>query len=347
MYVERNYSMKQQLQQLTEDTQQKLKEITTENGIDELHQELFGRKSGRLSAIMKSLKELNEEEKKELGKFANDVKKQLEHAIDQKKQELTAMRLAHIAQEEEIDVTAPSLEPHTTGHIHPMTLGMWRIESVLKDMGFIIEDGPELESDYYNFQAVNIPSHHPARDAQDTFYIKNHPHFVMRTHTSNMQVRLMKKYGGQGTTPLRIACPGRVYRNEALDATHEHTFYQVEGMIVGKDSNIGHLVATLKEILKGLFKQDIDVRLRPSYFPFVEPGFELDMKIDLGKGKQWVEMLGCGLTHPNVVEAGGYDPTEWSAFAFGMGLNRLVMGKYGIEDIRHFQSGDMRFLEQF
>ncbi|NCO04520.1 MAG: phenylalanine--tRNA ligase subunit alpha [Candidatus Magasanikbacteria bacterium] len=339
--------MKEELKKLQQDFNNRLKTVASLFDLEELEQQFFGRKSGYISNVMKSLKDLEGEVKKELGKMANEVKTELLGLMEEKKETLEKEHMAQIATAEAIDVTQPSLDNTPAGHVHPMTLGMWRIEQVLHAMGFIVEDGPELESDYYNFQAVNIPAHHPARDSQDTFYIKNKPHLSMRPHTSNMQVRLMEKYGEGGTKSLRLACPGRVYRNEALDTTHEHTFYQVEGMIVGKDINIGHLVATLKEILQGLFKQEVEVRLRPSYFPFVEPGFELDMKIDLGKGKEWVEMLGCGLTHPNVVEAGGYDSREWSAFAFGMGLNRLVMGKYGIEDIRHFQSGDLRFLEQF
>ncbi|MBT3419014.1 MAG: phenylalanine--tRNA ligase subunit alpha [Candidatus Magasanikbacteria bacterium] len=340
--------MKKELGKLKKDFEKGLKQVSDFLGLDELEQEFFGRKSGILSDIMKSLKGLEKDARKEFGQMANDVKHELLVLLGEKKEVLEKEKMSKIAKEESIDVTQPYLPKKETGHIHPMTLGTWEIEKVFKDMGFIVEDGPELESDYYNFQAVNIEEHHPARDGHDTFYIKDNPTWVMRTQTSNMQVRSMQKYSDGGTKPLRFACPGRVYRNEALDATHEHTFYQFEGLIAGKDINIGHLIATLKELLQGLFKKDnIEVRLRPSYFPFVEPGFELDMLIDLGKGKQWVEMLGCGLMHPNVVKEGGYDPEEWQAFAFGMGINRLVMAKYGIEDVRYFQSGDLRFSSQF
>jgi phenylalanyl-tRNA synthetase alpha chain len=218
-------------------------------------------------------------------------------------------------------------------------------------MGFMILDGPELESDYYNFEALNIPTWHPARDTQDTFYIEAKEKLLLRTQTSPVQVRAMQKYGA----PLRCVVPGRVFRNEATDVSHDHTFYQLEGLMIDKDISITNLIAVMKELLSGIFKREVNVRLRPGYFPFVEPAFELDIQCLIcgGKGcsvcKQsgWLELLPCGLVHPNVLKAGGIDPKKYSGFAFGLGLTRLVMMKYKIDDIRLLQSGDLRFLNQF
>jgi len=216
-------------------------------------------------------------------------------------------------------------------------------------MGFQILDGPEAESEYYNFEALNIPKHHPARDMQDTFWTEDGN--LLRTHTSAIQVRGMENM----EPPFQVVGPGRVFRYEATDASHENTFYQVEGMMVGKDISVSNLIYVMKELLREVFQREVKVRLRPGYFPFVEPGFELDINCLIcgGKGckvcKQtgWVELLPCGLVHPNVLKAGNIDPDKWSGFAFGLGLNRLVMMRYAINDIRHFQSGDIRFLRQF
>lgn len=339
--------MKKDLQKLQKEFEKAIHEVSDFLGLEAVEQQFFGRKSGLITKLMKGLKDLEKEAKKEMGLLANEVKQDLQSLLDGKRTELEDLKWQKLAEDEAIDITQPSLKSQKKGHIHPLNQAVQDLGDIAQSMGFIVEDGPELESDYYNFQAVNISPDHPARDGHDTFYIKDNPTWVMRTQTSNMQVRLMQKYNEGGTKPVRVMCPGRVFRNEALDATHEHTFYQLEGLIAGPNIHIGHLVATLKTLLQGIFKKEVDVRLRPSYFPFVEPGFELDMKVDLGKGEQWLEMLGCGLTHPNVVKAGGYDPEKWQAFAFGMGINRLVMAKHGIEDIRHFHSGDIRFLEQF
>lgn len=339
--------MKEQFEAIKKEFQKAMKDVVDFAHLEELEKRFFSRKSGEFSQLMKGMKDLSDDMRKDIGKFANVVKNDLEEMLIGKRQELDNEQLAKIGEEEKIDVTQ-SLESRTSfGHMHPLTQGAAQMEDVMQRMGFIVEDGPELESQYFVFESLNIPKHHPARDAQDTFYIKDNESWCMRSHTSNMQVRLMQQYNEKGTVPVRAAVPGRVFRNEALDATHEHTFYQMEGFIVDKDITIGDLVGVLKELLGALFQKDVEVRLRPSYFPFVEPGFELDMKTDLGKGETWVEMLGCGLIHPHVLQQGGYDPKTWQGFAFGMGINRLVMAKYGIEDIRHFMSGDLRFLNQF
>lgn len=341
--------MREQLEQLIKEFKADIKSLEIPEKLDEIENKYFSRKQGLLTEVMKGMKDLAVEARKDVGQFANEVKSEMEELLGVKKQEFAAAQLERMIEEERIDITQPNLDPRprSQGHVHPLTQGRLDMERVAERMGFIIEDGPELESDYYVFESLNIPKSHPARDSQDTFYIKDHPEWCMRSHVSNMQVRLMQKYGEAGSKPVRAAYPGRVFRNEALDATHEHTFYQFEAFMVDREINIGHLVGVIQSLLEGLFNRDVEVRLRPSYFPFVEPGFELDMKATIGGKEQWVEMLGCGLMHPKVLEEGGYDPAEWQGLAFGMGLNRLVMAKYGIEDIRHFHSGDLRFLKQF
>ncbi len=217
-------------------------------------------------------------------------------------------------------------------------------------MGYEVLDGPEVELDHYNFEALNISKDHPARDSQDTFYCDDAGRLVLRTHTSPVQVRAMEKR----TPPFRVIAPGRVFRQETTDASHDHTFYQMEGLVVGKDISVAHLIGAMKTLLRGMFGRDLEVRLRPGHFPFVEPGFELDARCpfceagcSVCKRTTWVELLPCGLVHPNVLRAGGIDPEVWSGFAFGLGLSRLVMLRHGIDDVRHLLSGDLRFLEQF
>lgn len=347
--------MKKELERLQKDFQKALRRATDTASLDAIEQEFFSRKSGALSLVMKGLKNVSGKERKEIGRHANAVKQELEEAFQDKRQEIMHAAMADQIKHERIDVTQPRLPRQEVGHLHPITQAVWEMERVARSMGFIVEDGPELESDYYAFESLNIPKHHPARDSQDTFYIKGHTNWCMRPHVSNMQVRLMRTYNEKGTQPVRLAYPGRCFRNEATDATHEHTFYQYESLVVDRQITIGHLVGIIKELLAGLFQKDVRVRARPGYFPFVEPGFEMDMSCFLCdqagcsvcKKTGWVEMLGCGLVHPNVMREAGYDPTAWNGLAFGMGLDRLVMLKYGIEDIRHFRSGDLRFVQQF
>ena len=246
------------------------------------------------------------------------------------------------------------LNKNKKGYLHPMTQMINEINSIFFDMGFEIADGPEMESEHYNFDALNMPENHPARGMQDTFWIKNKENSVMRTHTSNAQVRYMEN----NKPPIRIIVPGKVFRNEATDATHEAQFYQVEGLMVDKDINVAHLKSMLNEFLSRLFGEDVKIRLRPSFFPFVEPGAEVDIGyykhgegIKLGKAKdpanqKWMEILGAGMVDPEVFRMVGYDP-EITGFAFGLGVERIAMLRYGIDDIRHFYANDLRFLEQF
>ncbi|MBU1290087.1 phenylalanine--tRNA ligase subunit alpha, partial [Patescibacteria group bacterium] len=237
-----------------------------------------------------------------------------------------------------IDVTAPGAKV-PDGHLHPITLVQRQIEEIFQSMGFTVAEGPEVESEHYNFDALNVPKDHPARDIQDTFWLKDFD-LLLRTHTSNIQARYMEK----NNPPLRIIAPGRCFRHEATDASHDVQFNQVEGLMIGQDVSVADFKGVMEEFLKRFFSQDIEMRLRPGYFPFVEPGFEIDAR---RKGQKWLELMGAGMVHPNVFKAVGYIPSKWQGFAFGMCPDRLAMLKYKIDDIRLFYASDLRFLKQF
>jgi len=341
--------MELNLKKLKEQALKEIAGIRDSKEWQEIENKYFSRKSGELAKLLKDIKDVSEDLRPKLGALANEVKEEINNAL-QKKQADLGMEIDNDLDRDFIDVTL-EIEKYKLGHLHPLTQVQNELEDIFKSLGFMILDGPELESDYYNFEALNIPTWHPARDSQDTFYIESKDKLVLRTHTSPVQIRAMQKYGA----PLRGVVPGRVFRNEATDASHDHTFYQLEGLMIDKDISITHLVAVMKEMLSAIFKKEVKVRLRPGYFPFVEPGFELDFGclICQGKGcpicKQsgWIEFVGSGLVHPNVLKAGGIDPQKWTGFAFGLGLTRLVMMKYHIDDIRLLQSGDLRFLNQF
>jgi len=340
-------SIKQELEELRQRALTELKAIKDKSGLAELEIKYLGRK-GEIARAFKNLKVVVAEEKPVLGELANQVKAEIEQAFIKAKSSILSSD-----QTRAVDLTIPGLKP-LVGHMHPVLQVQRDLENLFRSMGFLVLDGPELESEYYNFEALNIPSWHPARDTQDTFYVKGgseENRWLLRTHTSNMQVRALEKYGA----PLRVVVPGRVFRYEATDASHDTQFWQMEGLVVDKDISISHLIATMKALLTGIFQREVEVRLRPGYFPFVEPGFELDMNCLVCKGmgcsvcKQsgWAELVGCGLVHPRVLEYGGLDPKEYSGFAFGLGFSRLVMMRYKIDDIRLFLAGDARFLEQF
>lgn len=309
--------------------------------------DVLGRK-GALASFGKEMGKLSAAGKVEAGKALNAAKAALEGAFDAKKTQFEQEALAIRLESEWLDLTIPpaGIRP---GSMHPLTQIQNEIEALFESLGFTILDGPEVETEFHNFDALNIPQDHPARDMQDTFWLEGG--HLLRTHTSPVQVRGMQKLG----PPLRMIAPGRVFRNEEVDPSHEHTFYQLEGMVVDKDVSVANLLYFMKTLLSGIFKRDVTVRLRPGFFPFVEPGFELDIQCMVcgGSGcpvcKQsgWVELLPCGLVHPNVLRAGGIDPDVYSGFAFGLGLTRLVMMRYRIDDIRWLQSGDLRFLNQF
>jgi len=334
--------MENKLKSLRNLIERELQEIKDSGKLEELKNKYLGRK-GELNHILKGLKDLAAEEKPRLGKLANEVKEELAVLFDKSEKVWTSK-----GQAEDLDPSLPGIK-NEVGTLHPSTLVQYEIESAFAQMGFAVYDGPQLESDYYNFTALNIPDDHPARDTQDTFWLEGNN--LLRTHTSNLQVRMLQKYGA----PFRGIFPGRVFRYESTDASHDHTFFQLEGLMVDKDINIGNLIATMKALLSAVFKREVDVRLRPGFFPFVEPAFEMDIKCLVCEGKGcsvckqsgWVELMPCGMVHPKVLEAGNIDSKIYSGFAFGLGLTRMAMMKYRIDDIRLLESGDLRFLKQF
>lgn len=343
--------MIEKLENLKKEAVEVIKKVTSLEQLEATRERFFSRKSGEFTVLAKNLKDLSDAERKSVGQKMNEVKMEIEKGLEEKKKEFENSVWDSIKVTEAIDVTAPKLPETKIGHLHPMTITHTELEDLFTSMGFMVLDGPELESEHYNFDALNIPSAHPARDSQDTFFIKDHKDWVMRTHTSPVQIRAMQKYGA----PLRAVVSGRCFRNESTDASHEHTFYQMEGLVIDKNISIAHLIGVMKELLQGVLQKEVEVRLRPGFFPFVEPGFELDMKCLVCGGtgcgackhSGWIETLPCGLVHPRVIEAGGLDPEEWTGFAFGLGSMRLCMQKYGVEDIRHLHGGDLNFLEQF
>lgn len=325
--------------------------VKSSDDLEILENKLLGRKNGELTNLLKGLKNLPAEDKKSVGQAANEVKQAIEGALAEKKAEMARAEWSKSSEKEAVDITQPALPLQARGHLHPITLVQYELEDLFSSMGFMILDGPELESDYYNFTAVNIPPEHPARDTQDTFYIRKHPNWLLRTQTSSVQVRAMQKYNA----PLRAIVPGRCFRNEATDARHEHTLYQIEGVVIDEGINFSHMKAVLEEVVKSLYGAETKLRLRPKYYPFVEPGVNGEITCVLcgGKGcrvcKQsgWLEIFGAGLIHPNVLKEGNIDAEKYQGFAFGFGLDRLVMLKYGIDEIRILKNGEMKFLEQF
>jgi len=324
-----------------------LYEIGNAGSVEELEAarvKYMGRKS-ELVKLLRSLKNLPVGERKRVGPKANELKEKLMEAVSEKRQELADFYTP------KIDVTKPG-ERICAGHLHPLTQVYRRVRDIFSSMNFSVVDGPEIETEYYNFEALNIPADHPARDAWDTFWLRRsglkaqdsklrgsgRP--LLRTHTSPMQVRYMESHN----PPFQIIVPGRVFRYEATDASHEYNFYQVEGLAVGKDVNLAQLKYTIEVFLKRLFGQGIEFRFRPSYFPFTEPSIEVDIRLG---GSKWLEMMGAGMVHRNVFDAARYSPDDVQGFAFGVGLDRLAMVKYGIPDIRLFYSGDLRFTRQF
>lgn len=315
--------------------------------LKDIYRKYLGRK-GELAVVFRSLEKLPSEKKSEIGKEANQAKIFLEEKIKEK----TAI-LEKAAKEEGkgrlVDVTAPG-KRFDIGHLHPLTQVCRKIEEIFQAMGFSVIEGPEIETERYNFDALNIPKDHPARDMWDTLWLKDE-NFLLRTHTSPVQIRYMEK----NNPPFRIIVPGRVFRHEATDASHDIQFYQVEGLMVGKDITAGNFKAIIGEFFSRFFDKNVNVRLRPSFFPFVEPGFEVDMSCLACRGRGcgacsktgWVEIMGAGMVHPNVLKSAGLNAGLWQGFAFGMGMDRLTMMKYKINDIRLFYGGDLRFLKQF
>ncbi len=315
--------------------------------IEEVRVRYLGRK-GTVTTLAKGtdFSQLAPDERREFGTRLNELKSFAEAEIAQAAQGATAGRPAGPAAK--LDVTLPGMD-HSVGCIHPIALVQMELEDIFQGMGFMVLTGFEVETEHYNFDALNIPGDHPARDMQDTYWLTNGQ--LLRTHTSANQVRALERFGA----PMRAIFPGRCFRYEATDASHENTFYQVEGLLVDRDISVAHLIAVMKALLGQVFHREVTVRVRPGFFPFVEPGFELDVRCVFCGGRGcptcknggWIELIPSGLVHPKVLEHGGIDASKYSGFAFGLGLTRLAMMKFGIPDIRLMNSGDIRFYEQF
>ena len=315
--------------------------------LDALRVRFLGKK-GELTAILKQMGKLSAEERPVMGQLANEVRAAIETAITEKAAVLKEKQLAEQLRAERIDVTMPG-KRQPLGKPHPLTLVMDEVKEIFLGMGFDVVSGPEVELDHYNFEMLNMPKDHPARDTQDTFYINDN--VVLRTQTSPVQVRTMEKR----RPPIRVISPGRVYRSDAIDATHSPLFHQIEGLVVDRGVTMADLKGTLEIFVKRLYGEDSVVRFRPHHFPFTEPSAELDVMCfnchgkgcRLCKGEGWIEILGCGMVHPTVLKNCNIDPEEYSGFAFGMGLERIVMRRFNIDDLRLFFENDQRFLDQF
>ncbi len=305
-------------------------------------------KKGQLTTVLKSMKSVSPEERPLVGKMVNDARAEIEGKLEERKSALAAEALTKQLAEEVIDVTLPA-KRERIGHSHPNTIALEELEKIFIGMGYEVEEGPEIEYDYYNFEALNIPANHPAKDEQDTFYINKD--IVLRTQTSPVQVRMMEK----GVLPIRMIAPGRVFRSDEVDATHSPSFHQVEGLVIDKNITFADLKGTLEEFAKEMFGEDTKVKFRPHHFPFTEPSAEMDVSCfkcggkgcRFCKGEGWIEILGCGMVHPHVLEMSNIDPKEYTGFAFGIGLERIALLKYEIDDMRLLYENDSRFLEQF
>ncbi|GEN51853.1 phenylalanine--tRNA ligase subunit alpha [Halobacillus faecis] len=341
--------MKERLEELQQEALAKVEQADSVQGLKDVKVEYLGKK-GPITEVLRGMGKLSKEERPVIGQLANDVRESIAQAIETKQTALEDAELEKQLEEESIDVTLPA-RPVKVGGPHLLTSIVEEIEDLFIGMGFEIKEGPEVETDYYNFEALNLPKGHPARDMQDSFYVTEE--LLMRTHTSPVQARTMG--AKDGSEPVKMICPGKVYRRDTDDATHSHQFTQIEGLLVDKNVRMSDLKGVLNAFAKQMFGADREIRLRPSFFPFTEPSVEMDISCkvcggkgcSVCKGTGWIEILGGGMVHPNVLEMAGYDPKEYSGFAFGMGPERIAMLKYGVDDIRHFYTNDVRFLEQY
>ncbi|MEI5690583.1 phenylalanine--tRNA ligase subunit alpha [Staphylococcus aureus] len=342
-------SEQQTMSELKQQALVDINEANDERALQEVKVKYLGKK-GSVSGLMKLMKDLPNEEKPAFGQKVNELRQTIQNELDERQQMLVKEKLNKQLAEETIDVSLPGRHIEI-GSKHPLTRTIEEIEDLFLGLGYEIVNGYEVEQDHYNFEMLNLPKSHPARDMQDSFYITDE--ILLRTHTSPVQARTMESRHGQG--PVKIICPGKVYRRDSDDATHSHQFTQIEGLVVDKNVKMSDLKGTLELLAKKLFGADREIRLRPSYFPFTEPSVEVDVSCFKCKGKGcnvckhtgWIEILGAGMVHPNVLEMAGFDSSEYSGFAFGMGPDRIAMLKYGIEDIRHFYTNDVRLLDQF
>ena len=336
------------LKEILSDALNKIKEAKTSEHILEIRNNFLSKKS-ELMQMFSLIGRMTPEERKEAGKLINETKISITEALEIKQKDIEQRELNEKLESEKIDISLPSRN-YSLGGKNPFYIIKDEMTEIFLGMGFEVKDGPEVETDLYNFELLNIPKDHPARDMQDTFYID--PNTLLRTHTSPVQARTMLESQGQ---PIRMICPGKTYRRDDDDATHSHQFAQIEGLVVDKNINIGHLKATLELFVKKMFGESREIRLRSSFFPFTEPSVEVDIScINCGgkgcsmcKGTGWIEILGGGMVHPNVLKMNGYDPEIYSGFAFGIGIERVAMLRYGIDDIRKFYTNDVRFLHQF
>lgn len=341
--------MIEKLQSLKEEALAEVQAANDIKALNDVRIKYLGKK-GPITEVLRGMGSLPPEERPAVGQAANEVRAQIAGAIEEKQRELNRRERERQLAEETIDVTLPG-RIAARGAMHPLNKTIEEIETIFIGMGFTIAEGPEVETDYYNFEALNIPKNHPARDMQDSFYITDD--ILMRTHTSPVQARTMEKRKGQ--LPVKVICPGKVYRRDDDDATHSHMFTQIEGLVIDRGIRMSDLKGTLLQFVRGMFGEQTQIRLRPSFFPFTEPSAEVDVTCVICNGggcrvckhTGWLEILGSGMVHPRVLEMSGYDPNECTGFAFGMGVERVAMLKYGIEDIRHFYTNDLRFVRQF
>ena len=339
--------MKNKLNEIQETALKLIEDAKESTVLQDIRVKYLGKK-GELTTILKSMKDLSKEERPVMGKLVNDVKKVVEEKLDEAVNKIKEEEKKKKLESEVIDITLPG-KKNVIGKRHPLELTIERIKDIFISMGFSVEEGPEVELDYYNFEALNIPKNHPARSEQDTFYINDN--VVLRTQTSGVQIRVMEKQ----KPPIKMISPGKVYRADSVDATHSPIFHQMEGLVVAKGVTFADLKGTLEVFVKKMFGDKVQTKFRPHHFPFTEPSAEMDATCfvcggkgcNVCKGSGWIEMLGCGMVHPNVLRNCGIDPEEYSGFAFGFGIDRMVMLSYGLDDIRLLYESDMRFLNQF
>ncbi len=339
--------MEERLQEIRNRALGAISEAEDLNGLNEVRISFLGKK-GELTSVMKGMRDVAPEDRPKVGQLVNDARGAIEEALEARKKKLEAAALLEKLETEEIDVTLPGRR-NSYGHSHPNTVALEEVERIFVGMGYEVVEGPEVEYDYYNFEALNIPENHPAKDEQDTFYINDK--ILLRTQTSSVQIHMME----HGRLPIRMIAPGRVFRSDEVDATHSPSFHQIEGLVVDKNITFADLKGTLSVFAKEMFGENTKVKFRPHHFPFTEPSAEMDVTCfkcggsgcRFCKGEGWIEILGCGMVHPHVLEMVGIDPKEYTGFAFGVGLERIALLKYEIDDMRLLYENDVRFLKQF
>ncbi len=344
---EKEIEMKDKLQEITKRAMEQIEAADEMTALNDVRVAILGKK-GELTAVLKSMKEVKPEDRPAVGQLVNETRSTIEEKLAEAKERLEGAEMEMRLKSEVIDVTLPAKKAKI-GHLHPNTNVLQEVEDIFVGMGYEVVEGPEVEYDYYNFEALNIPANHPAKDEQDTFYINKD--ILLRTQTSPVQVRVMEK----GKLPIRMIAPGRVFRSDEVDATHSPSFHQIEGMVIDKNITFADLKGTLQEFVKQLFGADTKVKFRPHHFPFTEPSAEMDVSCfkcggkgcRFCKGEGWIEILGCGMVHPKVLKMSGIDPNEYQGFAFGLGLERITLLKYEIDDMRMLYENDDRFLKQF